>query len=395
MENKLHFKSKAEYVYYDILLEKEKIGYYDLPIKNHDYLYRLDRFEQKHIVVVGIGGSSLGAKAAHAFLRYRYEGHKQLHFIEGNDPLSLKQHIKEIDINNALFVIISKSGTTIETMSNFKYLLKFKALNPYDYIFVTDRDSKLALLGRSHDIEVFSIPYHVGGRFSVLSAAGLVPLYLMGYDIRRMLLGANEVRESFFKEKQIKDAILEKASFYANNASRYPINILFSYGEQFTCFNQWYMQLWAESLGKKQCTSMKGVGLTPIGLIGSHDQHSFLQLITEGPSDKTVTFLKVKEYNDTTIVPEHSLEYLGKTDFVNGIEFSKLINLQADAVVDSIRSTIPVDEVEIERVDEYSIGELFYYYQLLTSVTGRVLDVNTYDQPGVEASKQALRNKLL
>jgi len=142
----------------------------------------------------------------------------------------------------------------------------------------------------------------------------------MGYDVQKLLDGAKKIRFEFFdKESNIKKSLLKKASFYAEHMLHYNINALFSYSELFRDFNAWYVQLWAESLGKKQLNSALSVGLTPVGLIGPTDQHSFLQLIVEGPKDKTVTFLKIKNFNDDTKIPNTSLEFLENLDIVNEI----------------------------------------------------------------------------
>ena len=372
MKNRLFFDAKINpKIFEEIKKERGFIGYYDLPLTDITYLSRLDKFKQKHIVVVGIGGSSLGAKAVHTFLSYKKKSDRVLHFLETTDPITLKFSLEKVDLNNSLFIIISKSGGTIETISLFK-------------------------LGQEKEIETFYIAKNVGGRFSVLSSVGVIPLYLMGYNVKNLLKGAKKIRDEFFDEDgEIKEALLKKASFYAEHMLHYNINALFSYSELFRDFNAWYIQLWAESLGKKQLHSQLNVGLTPVGLIGPTDQHSFLQLIVEGPKDKTVTFLKIKNFNDDTKIPDKSLPYIENLDIVNNVEFSTLINLQADSIIENLKNRkIPLDIIEIEEANIFYIGQLFYYYELLTSLTGKMLDVNTYDQPGVEEGKKILKEKL-
>jgi len=172
------------------------------------------------------------------------------------------------------------------------------------------------------------------------------------------------------------------------------INILFSYSSMFEAFNKWYIQLWGESLGKKRSDGER-VGLTPIGLIGSIDQHSFLQLIIEGPKDKTVTFLKLKNFELPVIVPHLSLPFLETTDFANGRRFQTIINTQCDATMESIvEAGVPVDMIEISELNEKSAGYLIYYFELLTSAVGAMFEINTYNQPGVEIGKQKLKIKL-
>ena len=397
MQNELFFEGQINtHIFNEIKNERDVVGYYDLPLTDITYLSRLDKFKQKHIVVVGIGGSSLGSKAVHTFLSYKKRSDRKLHFLETTDPITLKSSLKKIDLNDALFIIISKSGGTIETISIFKYILSIKKFNKNDFIFVTDMESPLFKLGLEEEVETFYVAKNVGGRFSVLSSVGLIPLYLMGYNVKKLLKGAKKIRSEFFDEEgKIKESLLKKASFYAEYMQHYNINALFSYSELFRDFNAWYVQLWAESLGKKQIHSQLNVGLTPVGLIGPTDQHSFLQLIVEGPKDKTVTFLKIKNFNDNTKVPQENLKYLEKLNIVNNVEFSELINMQADSIIENLKSrNVPLDIIEIEEANIYYIGQLFYYYELLTSLTGKMLDVNTYDQPGVEEGKKILKEKL-
>ena len=397
MRNRLYFEAECnKQIFEEIKKERDYIGYYDLPLTDITYLSRLDKFSQKDIVVIGIGGSSLGTKAVHRFLSYKNVSERKLHFLETTDPITLKSSLAEIDLDDALFMVISKSGGTIETISIFKYILSLKPLSKENFIFVTDLDSPLYRLGQERGIETFYIAKNVGGRFSVLSSVGLIPLYLMGYNVKNLLNGAKKIRDEFFnKNGSIREALLKKASFYAEHMLHYNINALFSYSELFRDFNNWYVQLWAESLGKKQLNSQLNVGLTPVGLIGPTDQHSFLQLIVEGPKDKSVTFLKISNFNDDTEIPALNLDYLEHLNIVNGVEFAKLINLQADSIIENLQNRkIPLDVIEIDEANIYNIGQLFYYYELLTSLTGKMLNVDTYNQPGVEEGKKILKEKL-
>jgi len=398
MKNRLYYNPKVNpNIFNEIRKEMGFVGYYDLPLQDISYLSRLEKFKnKKHIVIVGIGGSSLGTKAVHTFISHREKSDKKLHFIETTDPIMIKQVLNKIEMESILFLIISKSGGTIETISTFKYILSFKKLNKKDFIFITDLDSNLHKLGEKYNIETFDIGKNVGGRFSVLSSVGIIPLYLMGYNVKKLLKGAKKVRDEFFyKDGDIKNNLLKKASFYAEHMLHYNINALFSYSEIFRDFNAWYVQLWAESLGKKQIHSQLNVGLTPVGLIGPTDQHSFLQLIVEGPKDKTVTFIKIKSFNDDTKVPDTTIDFLENLDIVNKVKFETLINMQADSIIENLKKRqVPLDVIEIEEADISYLGQLFFYFELLTSLTGKMLAVNTYNQPGVEEGKMILKDKL-
>jgi len=404
MINRLYFnviknsKETKKTLFNEIVKERETIGYYNLPfIDISDILEYASCLEKSisHIVVLGIGGSSLGTRAIYEFLRPKKIATRELLFFETTDPLNITHLLSKIDVAKTHFLVISKSGNTIETISIFKYLYKIQNAST-SYTFVTDHGSPLEKFADSIGSKVFNIPSAVGGRFSVLSSVGLLPLAMCGVDIKALLCGAKKIEESFFHEGYIKDALLRKAMFYAKNNTLYNINCLFAYSETLKYFCEWYVQLWGESLGKKQRHSAFNVGLTPIGLVGPKDQHSFLQLIVEGRRDKSVTFIKIKDFKNELSVPNISLKHLESLDIVNNLAFHDLINMQCASTIEALiaQEDIPLDEIEIHGVDEGSIGQLIYYYELLTSLVAKLINVNAYDQPGVEAGKLILKAKL-
>ncbi len=387
-------KSNEE-IFEKIKKEKETIGYYNLPFQDTKEIKKFaENVKQKHIVVVGIGGSSLGTFAIHHFLIDK-ENDKKLHFLESTDPIDLQRRIKKIDLENALFIVISKSGTTIETISILKYLSSKVELNNINTVCITETDSKLSTFAKSKDIKIFDIPKNVGGRFSVFSNVGLLPLAIMGLDIDKLLKGCQDIYNSFFEKEDYYSIIMEKARFIVENKNRFNINVVFSYSSLLDGFNEWYVQLWGESLGKININGTKQA-LTPVGLLGPVDQHSFLQLIMEGKRDKTVTFIKIEDFNDDLTIPHISLEGLEELDYLNNIKFKNLINKQADSTIQAIDDLkdVPYDVITIQSQDEYNIGKLMFTYELLTSIVGSFVQINTYDQPGVEAGKIILKNSL-
>ncbi len=380
-----------------IQAELEFIGYYNLPNQNTEKIKRYaEKITKKDIVIIGIGGSSLGPSAIYEFLKYKKDFKKKLHLLESTDPLSLKYKIDRLDLDNSLFVVISKSGGTIETISILKYILTKISLQKENFVLITEDDSKLKAFGDTHNLDSFIIPKNVGGRFSVFSPVGLLPLALVGVDIDKLLLGAKEVRDSFFNKSDYYQKLMPKALLFSSLIDTQNINCLFSYSETLREFNRWYVQIWGESLGKKQPQTEKNIGLTPIGLVGPVDQHSFLQLIVEGFRDKTVTFIKIKDFGNDKKIGDISLKNLEALDNINGLEFSKLINMQCDSIINSLRDLkeIPIDILELERIDEQNIGKLMFYFELLTSIVGKILNVNTYNQPGVEDGKIILKKML-
>ena len=394
--NKNFYQIKSnEEIFDKISKEKESIGYYTLPFTDTTPIKEFaNTVKQKDIVIIGIGGSSLGTYAIHNFLQHK-ENDKKLHFLESTDPLDLKRRINKIDLNDALFIIISKSGTTIETISILKYIHSITTVDKSNTVCITENDSKLNAFAKAKDIKTFDIPKNVGGRFSVFSNVGLVPLAIMGLDIDKLLDGCKDIYNSFFQKDEYFTSIMEKARFMVENKNKFNINVVFSYSSLLDGFNKWYVQLWGESLGKININGTKQA-LTPVGLIGPVDQHSFLQLIMEGKRDKTVTFIKVEEFENDMSIPNISLPALEELDYLNAIKFQDLINKQADATIQAIKNLkdIPCDIIIIKSQDEYNIGKLMYSYELLTSIVGSFVQINTYDQPGVEDGKIILKDKL-
>ena len=406
MKNNLYYPQVSlsdKQIFNEIKKETKEIGYYSLPfIETSDLKTRLDNlnFKQKQIAIIGIGGSTLGTYAIYNFMKYNKQHNKslkkELFFFESTDPVNLNGTISQLNLEDTLFIVISKSGTTIETISIFKYLMSITKIDKSNLLIITEDDSKLNTFARANDINYFDIPKNVGGRFSVLSNVGLVPLYLAGFDIDELLKGAKKSSDSFFDKKKLFKHLLKKARTYYEFKDVYNMNAIFSYSQLLEGFNKWYVQLWGESLGKVDVNNTNQ-GLTPIGLLGPVDQHSFLQLIVEGQRDKTITFIKIKDFKDDTKIAPITLAGLEELDYINNLDFKELINQQADATIASVqelKKDIPIDIIEIEQISEYEIGKLLFYYELLTSIVGKFLRINTYDQPGVESGKIILKKML-
>ena len=404
MTNRLFFDIKPDdWVFDKIVQECKDIGYYSLPKQDLSNLEDYKReFESKnsditHLVVIGIGGSSLGLKAIYEALKNLRTFKRDLTFLESTDPHSIIEKTRHLNLQKTHFFIISKSGNTIETISIYKYILQLliekKIDCNYRFTYITEPNSPLEAHSKTTKSFLLHVNKNIGGRFSVLSAVGLAPLILIDADIDTLLKGALYIKKSFFNNGYMQDILLKKATYYAKNSMRYNINSLFIYSESFEKFGEWYVQLWGESLGKKQINSSFNVGLTPISLIGPKDQHSFLQLLVEGLRDKSVTFLKIENFDKDLSIPDIKLENMHSID---GISFNSLINFQADSVIDSLLSKgdIPLDIITLDFINEENIGKLIYYYELLTSITAKLLGIDAYNQPGVEESKKILWKKL-
>ncbi len=381
-------------------MDSDRIGYYKLPthsLAHLDRLKELDTSSFSQIVIIGIGGSSLGIKAIDSILRPYTADAKEMLFLENSDPITIAETMAKIRRDEACFFMISKSGSTIETTSVLKTLIDhfdidLDGSDKHRVVAITDSGSVLSDFAKHHKLLEFNIPDNVGGRFSVLSAVGVVPLAMAGYDIEALLAGAGELISDFFDHKE--DHLLQKAYSYATHSKTQSINVLFSYADRLEDLTKWYVQLWGESLGKIDKDGNR-VGLTPIGLIGAVDQHSFLQLVIEGPQDKSVTFINIEDFQRDITIPDVTLEGIEKTNFINNQTFGRLINEQCKATMQSVtESGVSTDSITLDRVTPANIGKIIAYYELLTSLIGSIFGVNTYNQPGVELGKQILYKNL-
>jgi len=387
-----------EKVFNAIIKEKEtdEIGYYNLV---HQDTSKIKEYaagvKQSNIVVIGIGGSTLGTYAIYKFLKHSKELSKKLYFLETTDPIDIQSKLNEVDLEDTLFIVISKSGTTVETISIFKYLHTLVKIDSSNTLIVTEFDSKLNAYAKANKMKTFEIPKNVGGRFSVFTAVGLLPLAIVGIDIDELLQGTKEIHASFFSRSDEYHRLLHKARFFVENKNNFNINVVFSYSSRLEGFNKWYIQLWGESLGKLDVHETHQ-GLTPIGIIGPIDQHSFLQLIVQGKRDKTVTVVKVEDFQSDLEIPAVSLAGLEELDYLDNLKFSSLINMQADATIEALNNLhdIPCDVITIDGISESSIASLMYEYELLTSICAKFMHINAYDQPGVESGKIILKKKL-
>ncbi len=381
-------------------MQSDRVGYYKLPTLSLEFIEQLKEIDTasfEQIVIIGIGGSSLGIKAINSILRPVTPDAKGMIFFENSDPITISENLAKVDKQRACFFLISKSGSTIETTSTFKTLVDYCKIDiggaDRGRIFaITDKGSSLSTFAKHHGLNEFNIPDNVGGRFSVLSAVGVVPLQIAGYDMKKLLGGAEDFISRFFNGEE--SHLLEKASSLYEKSETQSINVLFSYADRLEDLTKWYVQLWGESLGKIDVDG-KRVGLTPIGIIGAVDQHSFLQLVIEGPKDKSMTFVNIEDFKNPLLIPDITLDGIEKTDFINGKSFNTLINAQCEATMQSVvQSGVDTDAITLDFISEENIGTLIAYYELMTSLVGAMLRVDTYNQPGVELGKVILYKNL-
>ena len=368
----------------------------------------------ENFVVLGIGGSALGAKALQTALnhpsynllsRTMRKGFPRFFVADNIDPDGFKALLDLVDLRKTLFNVVSKSGGTAETLSQYlivRDLLKRRGGNRKELdhlVITTDPEAgSLRKIVRTEEAAGFEIPSLLGGRFSVLSAVGLLPAAMAGIDIEELLAGARDMDQRCRETDLWKNpaALCAALSFQAYQEKKKNIRVFMPYVDALAGVGDWFAQLWAESLGKR--FDQKGreirTGQTPVSSLGVTDQHSHLQLYAEGPADKMITFVGVKAYGATLPIPPtnspvESLGYLG------GHTLNELIQsgLQATRVT-LARNGRPSLLITLPRVNPFTVGQLLFLLELETYLCGRLLGVNPLDQPGVEEGK-SLANALM
>jgi len=386
----------------EVFRAKNKDGYDFLNLPNNTSIVRkIKKFVDEQaknkwqkIVVLGIGGSALGTIAANSALNSGHERHK-LHVLDNIDPDYISDFLENINISKTLFVVISKSGSTVEPMALYglvKEKLADKFPNNYQkhFVFITDpKKGLLRKIAKEEGITAFDISPKIGGRFSVLSSAGLVPLALAGVDIGALLRGAREMREAIKKMKSAKNPALTLAlsQFFMDIKRGKAMTVLMPYSSKLSRFSDWYRQLLAESIGKNKKT-----GPTPINALGTTDQHSQLQLYAEGPNNKLIIFFRILRHKSDPklgdIMPKE-LSYLND---------KKLSNILDAAYVGTAESLTakkrPNLTVEVPKVDAKNLGALFMLFEFQVALLGLMYKVDAFNQPGVEHGKQ-ITKKLL
>jgi glucose-6-phosphate isomerase len=356
-----------------------------------------DRFDD--LVVLGIGGSALGLTALKTALCPPYwnllaararGGRPRLWVMDNVDPGEFAAMTELIDPKRTLFNVISKSGETAETMSQF--LVKDcvgKAWKDH-FVITTDRAKGiLRPMVQAEGLESFVVPDGVGGRFSVLSPVGLFGAAMVGIDIRALLAGAAAM-----------DKACSAANFAVNLAAQgaavqiglyrkgKPMSVMMPYSAALKDVADWFRQLWAESLGKTRADGSQ-VGPTPIKALGVTDQHSQVQLYREGPNDKVFTILAVEAFENRVPLPDAPPTLKG-LDYLTGHTVKELLKAEEEATVWALGlSKRPTTRILVPRVTPRAVGALLYLLEVQTSIAGEMLAINTYNQPGVEAGKQA------
>lgn len=351
------------------------------------------------VLLLGIGGSSLGPITIRdCFQNFVTGTIPRLHVLENIDPDFLADVVESVDLARTLVLVVTKSGGTPETLAEYMWLRSLfdqaDLAASVHFVFVTDPEKSFLLpIAKRDNIKTFAIPENVGGRFSVLTPVGLLPAALMGIDIQQMLQGAQNMRESFLSEDFEKNLPYQVALAQFGLYKKGKTNVvMMPYSTKLRSFAAWYTQLLAESTGKFDADG-KNVGLTPIPSLGATDQHSQLQLFAEGPNDKQILFLNILEFGKDIDIP--LTESGDKVDFLEGKSFAQLLHAEQKGTAASLTErNRPNAAIIIPSLTPETLGELFMLFEGATAFLGEFLNIDAFDQPGVERSKVLTRENL-
>ncbi|MSU75360.1 MAG: glucose-6-phosphate isomerase [Candidatus Magasanikbacteria bacterium] len=394
-------------------IEKRKQGFYSV-IDDASVVSKVEQFAKGQkgkftsIVVLGIGGSALGTICLAQSLKHLYENEiskrsfPKLYVLDNIDPVMMKEVLDVVDLKKTLFLVVTKSGSTPEILAQYFYFRKLTDGKKLDalkhFVFITHpKVGLLRKIANEDGITAFDVPENVGGRFSVLTVVGLLPAALIGINIKNLFKGAQEMRDSFLNRNFDKNLPFQLAVVqYLLAKKGKNINVMMPYAQKLIRFSDWFRQLLAESIGKAKDSDGKtvNVGITPINALGVTDQHSQNQLYSEGPNDKLFIFLRVKKLGASIIIPllssDASVSYLKNTSFNN------LIDVEYQGTAQALtQNKRPNLNITIDQIDETHLAQLFMLFEGAIAFLGEFFNINAFDQPGVELSKNLTKKILL
>ncbi len=357
-----------------------------------------------NLLVLGIGGSSLGGICITEAILKPYwnllekdarNNMPRIFFLDNIDPDQINGLLAMLDLKKTLVNVITKSGNTAETMSAFMIvkskLEKELGASYKNNIVATTDQSKgiLRKIANEESLKTFVVPDDVGGRFSIFSAVGLLPFALVGINISELLRGVKEMDAETQKTNIDENIAAQNALIhYLMDKNGKNLSVMMPYSSRLKYVSDWYVQLWAESLGKEVDLDGKVInaGPTPLKALGATDQHSQIQLYNEGPNDKLINFVRIGEF-DTKLEIPHVYED-SELGYLCGKTVNELMNAEADAtkvaVTDFKRPNVTIT---LPQVNEYYLGQLLYMLEVQTAIAGVLYNINTFNQPGVEQGK--------
>ncbi len=359
----------------------------------------------ENILVLGIGGSALGGMAICEALLKPYwnvlteeqrNKFPRIFFLDNIDPDQINGLLDILDLKKTLVNVITKSGSTAETMSQFMILknrLQEEIGDNYVRHIVATTDQNAGILRQISNEEgykTFVIPDDVGGRFSVFSAVGLLPFALVGIDIEEMMQGVKDM-DLALKNTDVRHNIAAQNAlihYLMDTQKGKNMTVMMPYSSKLRYVSDWFVQLWAESLGKEKFVEGNkiNIGQTPIKAIGVTDQHSQIQLYNEGPNNKIINFIRVKDFDSTVDIPK-IFEFTG-VGYLGGKTVNELINAEADATkVSLVDYQRPNVTITMDKINPYNMGQLLYMLEVQTAIAGELYGIDTFNQPGVEQAK--------
>jgi glucose-6-phosphate isomerase len=367
-------------------IKEKKIAAIDEIYRNDDiknFISWQKKIGKKKLIVIGVGGSSLGAKTISSL-----KENDNLVFLESIDPQTVKNFLVKLDYQNSFFLIISKSGETIETICQTLIIIeefkKKKIKNFADnFLFVTEtKNNSLTKIAKKIRSEMTEHSDKIGGRYSCFSIVGLLPALINGIDVKKIRNGAKKAVQNFLTSEEIIKSCAAQIYFYQNG---FTSNVVMPYIDCLKNFTDWYRQLWAESLGKN------GFGSTPINSMGTVDQHSQLQLYLEGPKDKFFTFINL-EKNPADFLIKDLADC--KTLF-GGKKLSKIHEIERKTTIEVLRQKkLPIRIFNLKKMDEESLGCLMMQMFIETILVAYFKNISPFDQPAVELRKNLAKKML-
>ncbi|MDL2234889.1 glucose-6-phosphate isomerase [Christensenellaceae bacterium OttesenSCG-928-L17] len=361
----------------------------------------------ENFVVLGIGGSALGPIAVHQALCHLHyndlekekRGGPRLYVEDNVDPERMAALLDVVDVEKTMFNVITKSGGTSETMSQLLIVTalleeKVGKANIARHLIATTDENKgnLIKIAKELNLKTYFVPDGVGGRFSELCPVGLLTAAVCGIDIRALLAGAAYMDECLQERDIWKNPAYMLATLqYIAMQRGCNVSVMMPYADSLKYMADWYAQLWAESLGKRYDKAGREVfvGQTPVKALGVTDQHSQVQLYTEGPFDKVITFLGVDKYR-TEFPIAHGFENIPDVSFLGGHTLNTLIHAEQMATEYAVmKSGHMSHSITLPEVNAFTVGELLYFFEVETAFAGELLSINAFDQPGVEEGKNA------
>jgi len=390
--------------------KREVMAWRDLPYNQNEVIADILGFvnETKNdidaFVVLGIGGSALGPMAVQQAINHQYYnelarekrgGYPRLYIADNVDPERLVCLFDTIDPYKCLFNVISKSGSTCETMSQFmiiKQMLEKRLGSDAKKHIVCTTDAvkgNLIKIAKEDGYKTFYIPNGVGGRFSQLCPVGLLPAAFCGIDIEQMLAGAAYMDK--LCQNEANPAYMYAILHYIGMKKGKNISVMMPYADSLKYMSDWYAQLWAESLGKRYDLqgNVVNLGQTPVKALGVTDQHSQVQLYTEGPFDKIIVLMGVDRYRETVTIPKLFTD-MPNLGFLGGVTQNRLIQTEQLATEYALLKSGKMNmTITLPEVNEFTIGQTLYMLEVATGFAGELMGIDAFDQPGVEEGKNA------